>query len=434
MFSPDGSKVLTASADKSAKLWDAATGKELAAFHHDSGVYSAVFSPDGSKALTASADGTAKLWDAVTAQSLAAFLRGAERSASNEDRDSASRSILHQIELLSEYASEREITEDGSLISSSRTLQLRNQLMNSAKDDHPMSRLIRWLCSPSEETTILPSSSVSAAIWVDNQIITIPQVTKAFATEAFEALPDSPLPEIAMAQFVKDSAGAKFLRSQALQRLPKDSQICTRAGELLRDQGQPTEALMAADKALAADTSSLPAHRLRAGCLADLNRWEAAIQEYKMILERPDAGNDDFCLAGYLAARMGKDELCDSVFSRGIDRFPRDANLYYFRGWSLLNLHRAADAVTAFEIAENSLGGGQPSTWLLAGEAAANWAAGAKDKGVAAYVRLINIDKQWAGSSFVADLDLTDAEKQPLLETLAETLRIKSSPGSGSFK
>ena len=129
-----------------------------------------------------------------------------------------------------------------------------------------MSWFIRWLCSPSAERTIFPSSSVSAAMWVDNQILTIQQVTEAFATEAFEALPGRPLPEISMAHFVNDSVGAKFLRSQALQRLPRDSQICIRAGELLRDQGQPAQALIAADKALAVEKSSLFAHRLRARC------------------------------------------------------------------------------------------------------------------------------------------------------------------------
>ena len=46
-FSPDGARILTASADKTAKLWDAASGKLIASFAHQDGVYDAVFSPDG---------------------------------------------------------------------------------------------------------------------------------------------------------------------------------------------------------------------------------------------------------------------------------------------------------------------------------------------------------------------------------------------------
>ncbi len=63
VFSPDGSKILTASWDDTAKLWDL-TGKLLADFKgHTDDVSSAVFSPDGSKILTASSDKTAGLWD-----------------------------------------------------------------------------------------------------------------------------------------------------------------------------------------------------------------------------------------------------------------------------------------------------------------------------------------------------------------------------------
>src|SRR6516165_8324313 len=63
-FSPDGARILTASADKTAKLWDAALGKLLAIFDHRGGVSHGVFSSDGPRILTASGDGTAKLWDA----------------------------------------------------------------------------------------------------------------------------------------------------------------------------------------------------------------------------------------------------------------------------------------------------------------------------------------------------------------------------------
>ncbi len=62
-FSPDGTKILTASNDRTAKLWDL-QGNLLADLKkHTGDVVSAVFSPDGNKILTASSDKTAKLWD-----------------------------------------------------------------------------------------------------------------------------------------------------------------------------------------------------------------------------------------------------------------------------------------------------------------------------------------------------------------------------------
>jgi WD40 repeat protein len=37
-FSPDGTRIVTASADKTARIWDAATGKEIAVLRgHDDG-------------------------------------------------------------------------------------------------------------------------------------------------------------------------------------------------------------------------------------------------------------------------------------------------------------------------------------------------------------------------------------------------------------
>ena len=42
-FSPDGTRILTASADKTAKLWDVASGKLIASFDHQDSVKNAAF-------------------------------------------------------------------------------------------------------------------------------------------------------------------------------------------------------------------------------------------------------------------------------------------------------------------------------------------------------------------------------------------------------
>ncbi|AKG21185.1 AAA-like domain-containing protein [Calothrix sp. 336/3] len=63
IFSPDGKAIVTASADKIARVWDT-SGKVLAQFKgHTSTVNSARFSPDGKRILTASSDNTARVWD-----------------------------------------------------------------------------------------------------------------------------------------------------------------------------------------------------------------------------------------------------------------------------------------------------------------------------------------------------------------------------------
>ncbi len=70
-FSPDGARIVTASDDKTAKVWDAATGKELVTLvGHRDRVLRAAFSPDGTRVATTSPDKSARLWDAVTGQQL----------------------------------------------------------------------------------------------------------------------------------------------------------------------------------------------------------------------------------------------------------------------------------------------------------------------------------------------------------------------------
>jgi WD40 repeat protein len=72
-FSRDGAQILTASSDHSAKLWEAVSGKLIGSFGHQDEVNSAAFSPDGTRILTASADRTAKLWDAISGKLIASF-------------------------------------------------------------------------------------------------------------------------------------------------------------------------------------------------------------------------------------------------------------------------------------------------------------------------------------------------------------------------
>src|SRR5438034_191944 len=63
-FSHDGQRVVTASEDKTARVWDAANGKPIGEpMKHGDSVYSAQFSPDGQQVVTASADKTARVWD-----------------------------------------------------------------------------------------------------------------------------------------------------------------------------------------------------------------------------------------------------------------------------------------------------------------------------------------------------------------------------------
>src|SRR6266404_9601412 len=66
-YSSDGAKIVTASADHTARIWDARTGTQLITpLQHDDDVLMAEFSPDGAFVVTGSEDHTARVWDVHT--------------------------------------------------------------------------------------------------------------------------------------------------------------------------------------------------------------------------------------------------------------------------------------------------------------------------------------------------------------------------------
>jgi WD40 repeat protein/serine/threonine protein kinase len=67
VYSRDGTRIATASGDKTARIWDARSGALLTVIRdHGSGVNIATFSPDGTRVVTASDDKTARIWDSST--------------------------------------------------------------------------------------------------------------------------------------------------------------------------------------------------------------------------------------------------------------------------------------------------------------------------------------------------------------------------------
>ena len=77
-WSPDGTHILTASRSGTTRIWDATTREDtpkpkLTLTHTDS-VRAAAWSPDGRHILTASDDGTARIWDATTGEQVRFFI------------------------------------------------------------------------------------------------------------------------------------------------------------------------------------------------------------------------------------------------------------------------------------------------------------------------------------------------------------------------
>jgi WD40 repeat protein len=67
-YSPDGRWIFTINGDKSAKVWDAATGKLQSDIANSERIYRASFTPDSAALLTVEQQGGMKLWEAETGQ------------------------------------------------------------------------------------------------------------------------------------------------------------------------------------------------------------------------------------------------------------------------------------------------------------------------------------------------------------------------------
>jgi WD40 repeat protein len=65
-FSPDGARIATTGGDRTIKLWDTATGREVFTLRgHTAGVGVLAFSPDGRWIVSSGIEGAVRVWDAI---------------------------------------------------------------------------------------------------------------------------------------------------------------------------------------------------------------------------------------------------------------------------------------------------------------------------------------------------------------------------------
>ena len=72
VYSPDGTRIATGSADGTARIWDAVLGKELITLQASiqGGIEGVTFSPNGKLLATPGVDKIARIWDTSTGTEL----------------------------------------------------------------------------------------------------------------------------------------------------------------------------------------------------------------------------------------------------------------------------------------------------------------------------------------------------------------------------
>ena len=141
-FSPDSIRVVTASADKTARVWDARTGQAISEPLRDQdAVLGAQFSPDGTRVLTASVDKTARIWDILPPNNAVA---------------------PPWLPDLAEAVAGLTISDSSAYvpIGPEKLLQLKAKLANTSGDDF-WSKVGRWFFADRTTRTISPQSAIT---------------------------------------------------------------------------------------------------------------------------------------------------------------------------------------------------------------------------------------------------------------------------------
>jgi WD40 repeat protein len=77
-WSPDSSRISSASADTTLRVWDVDTGREVATLEgHSLMLFGCAWSPDGTQVASASEDETVCVWDVNTREEVARLEAGA---------------------------------------------------------------------------------------------------------------------------------------------------------------------------------------------------------------------------------------------------------------------------------------------------------------------------------------------------------------------
>ncbi|HWX21144.1 MAG TPA: serine/threonine-protein kinase [Candidatus Binatia bacterium] len=194
-FSPDGTKILTASADNAVRLWDAQTGRLIKGPLWCGGtIGSAEFSPEGRWFLTASEGAGARVWDTESGQLLADSFEYYPDQNYAEFRPEGNRILTYSQEgparlydiapakgmcpswlpQLSEVICGQKLNDQGILeptqLNTTETIEQIRERLSHASDSHDWTIWGGWYLADPSKRTVSPFSKITVSEYIENLI------------------------------------------------------------------------------------------------------------------------------------------------------------------------------------------------------------------------------------------------------------------------
>ncbi|HZT81132.1 MAG TPA: tetratricopeptide repeat protein, partial [Gemmataceae bacterium] len=359
-FSPDGTRVVTASDDNTARVWGAADGSpRTPPLRHEGTVQQAAFSPDGRLVATASADRTARVWDAATGEPITPPLRH-RRSVADLVFNPAGNRLL--------------------------TAGVRAQLWRLEGDDRPaedLQQLARLLAESRVEEAggLVPLETDEVrAIWDDLR----PKYPELFAATP-EEIRAWHQREIAECEASGCWHGATWHIDRLLAAEPRSAALYRLRAAADAGLGDWQQSAADAARAVEIDPDDWDALLLRGQALAHLGQWAKAAADFG---KNRDVGRDEpevwrlFALASLAAGdRAGYRRGCATL----LDRFATgdDAATRLAVWTAALSPESGADPSRLVRLAEQLHAGNGSRSAVLRAQAAALYRAGRCDEAAA---------------------------------------------------
>jgi tetratricopeptide (TPR) repeat protein len=143
-----------------------------------------------------------------------------------------------------------------------------------------------------------------------------------------------------------EPAKAAYLKALAL--APGDEEILRALGALALARGEDAEALDWLNRCLEAHPGSLQAHLLKAGCLAQMDRDEEAVVEYRAALALDPQASSAYLQLALLQSEMKQPEAAVGTLCLGLAAIPDDAGLIDTLARLELRQDHVAEAVAGF--------------------------------------------------------------------------------------